>query len=137
MSHNNPVRAPHPVVSQFLGEAKVRLKGVQQGDNEPVEAPLPPTQAPSISKHDKKFTQFHRTHPQVFEYFKQHSLKAIEREFKNYSATAIMQVIKWQLLVEAKSSRYKGLQIDYGVNYAKMFSVQHPAHVGFFAKKGT
>ena len=72
-------------------------------------------------------------HPRVWELFCDFTFEMIGRGFKNYSAYAISERIRWELdsAGDDGQSNFK-LNNNYRPYFARWFMDQHPEHEGFF-----
>lgn len=80
----------------------------------------------------EQVTRYHQEHPEVWEMFVEYSFQMIRRGFKNYSAKAVFERIRWE-----KDAGGDGVtQFKVGNNhpafYARRFMRVFPAHDGFF-----
>jgi len=80
----------------------------------------------------EQVTRYHRDHPEVWEMFVKYSFQMIDRGFKNYSAKAVFERIRWE-----KDAGGDGItQFKVGNNhpafYARRFMRAFPEHDGFF-----
>lgn len=82
---------------------------------------------------DQKAAAFSKEHPNVSKLFIKFTLEAIARGFKNYSAYAIFERIRWET-DEADSdgkSTFK-LNNNYRPWFSRRFMERYPQHAGFF-----
>lgn len=86
---------------------------------------------PTVSS---KFWAFHSSHPDVYDWFKKLTKRAIEKGFKNYSAKGIIEQIRWETKGTIKEDGFK-VNNNYTALYARMFETEHPQHKGFFRKR--
>ena len=76
---------------------------------------------------------FHKENPIVMELFSQFTQQVIDRGFKNYSARAIFQRIRWETEHPDydKDSEFK-INDHYSPFYARAWMGLNPEHDGFF-----
>jgi hypothetical protein len=84
-----------------------------------------------------KFWEYHNKYPQVYNYFKQLTLEAIEqKKYKHFSARGIFQVMRFFRKdgIKADGFKYNNNNTPY---YVRMFEVEFPKYKGFFEKRKT
>ena len=83
---------------------------------------------------------FHNKHPEVWKLFVEFTHDVIRAGFKNYSANAIFERIRWEVdVVSMRSVVTEGanrkpfkLNNNYRAYYARRFHRMYPQHDGFF-----
>ena len=80
----------------------------------------------------EQVTQYHKKHPEVWDLFVSFAFQMIERGYKNYSAKAVFERIRWE-----KDAGGNGVtEFKVGNNhpsfYARRFMRKYPEHDGFF-----
>ena len=76
---------------------------------------------------------FHKKHPEVWNYFCKFTREAISRGFRNYSAYAIFERIRWEKdVADADGQSTFKVNNNYRPFYARWFMMTHPEHDGFF-----
>lgn len=81
-----------------------------------------------------EFLKYHNQHPEIWEVFKQKSLEAINKGFKNYSSKGIFELIRWHTGGDIKKDGFK-IKNDFTPDYARYFELQYPQYKGFFRMK--
>jgi hypothetical protein len=77
------------------------------------------------------FKKYHEENPQVWEAFKEYSLiSKNEKYFKNYSAAAIFEIIRWETEVRARD-KFK-VNNNFKADYARKMMNDYPEFEGFF-----
>ena len=79
----------------------------------------------------KTFERYHKEHPEIWEKFKETTLKAIDKGFKNYSSKSIFEIIRWHNQGELKKDGFK-INNNYTADYARHFIETHPQYKSFF-----
>ena len=76
---------------------------------------------------------FHLEHPEVWDLFVQFAFDRINRNYRCYSADAIMHRVRWETAAgdADKSDGYK-INDHHVTFYARRFMRQYPQHEGFF-----
>ena len=74
--------------------------------------------------------KFSAAHPEVWRLFSKFTFDRIGLGFKNYSANAIFERIRWET-DQAQGTEFK-LNNNYRPFYARAFMTQYPEHDGFF-----
>lgn len=70
--------------------------------------------------------------PKLYEEFERMTLEVIRQGFRSYSASAIVEVMRWRSdLREGPDSRLK-LNNNYRSRLARMFEDRNPEYAGFF-----
>lgn len=82
-------------------------------------------------KNYEAYLKFHQQNPRVWKLFEKFTLNRIDKGFKNYSAYAIMQRVRWEtdILTVGDSFKINNNHIPY---YARMFHTNHSERDGFF-----
>ena len=83
---------------------------------------------------------FHDEHPEVWRLFVKFTHNVIEAGFKNYSANAIFERIRWEVDVNKEPLRYVAkqnrqpfkLNNNYRAFYSRRFHKMYPSYDGFF-----
>lgn len=81
----------------------------------------------------EQFEKYDKENPQIYKEFEKTTRTLIGVGKKNYSAMAIMQIIRWHSEVEGNDS-YK-VNHNYFPLYARKFMDLNPEHKGFFRTK--
>jgi len=81
----------------------------------------------------KAANEYNKAHPQIWKMFVRFTFDRIARGFKNYSAYAIFERIRW----ETDAARLAGedefvLNNNYRPFYARWFMEKYPQYKGFF-----
>jgi hypothetical protein len=77
------------------------------------------------------FKKYDEENPHIWEEFKKYSFQAKKRQFKNYSAKGIFEVIRWHTAIEG-NDMFK-LNNNYHADYARKMMAEFPEFDGFFA----
>lgn len=82
----------------------------------------------------RKFLEYHRDNPHVYELFKEFALQIIKSGHKNFSARGIFHRIRWETYTD---DRFEPLKVNnnYSSGYARLFEQDYPEHKGFFRKR--
>jgi len=75
---------------------------------------------------------FHNKHPEVWDLFVRFSFEKIKCGFKNYSAKAIVERIRWESDVGGDGVAQFKIGNNYPSFYARRFMRAYPQHEGFF-----
>jgi len=75
---------------------------------------------------------FHENHPEVWDLFVQFSFQMINRGYKNYSANAIFERIRWEKDAGGDGVTQFKLGNNYRAFYSRRFMRVYPEHEGFF-----
>ena len=84
----------------------------------------------------EKWWDFHQDNPHVYELFERFAFQAIQAGFKNYSANAVFERIRWHTDIETQGSGFK-LSNNHRAYYARYFHTRNPDYDGFFRTKQT
>ena len=80
---------------------------------------------------DKKFNEYHRQNPHIYQAFEKKTLEAISRGYKHCSAKGVFEILRWETAVAANHDEYK-INNNYTPFYARLFMKNHPEHQEFF-----
>lgn len=81
----------------------------------------------------EQVTAFHKAHPEVWDLFCKFTMQMIDRGYRNYSAKAIFERIRWEKdSVGGDGVTSFKLNNNYTAFYARRFSRINPQHAGFF-----
>lgn len=78
------------------------------------------------------FKRFHAANPVVWELFERFAMQLVSKGRSAYSASAVLERIRWELNVETVGSTVK-INNNFVAYYARLFSAKHPQHAAFFA----
>lgn len=84
----------------------------------------PMTECPKNTRLWRKFLEYHSANPNVYEFYKQQTLEAINSGRELYSSKAINEYARW-------NSDYR-VGNNYTAYYARLFIEDHPQYKGFF-----
>lgn len=86
-----------------------------------------------IAPEESRFRRYHKENPAVYELFVRFTRQAISAGRKRFSATAIIQRIRWETAVTGND----GFKINnnYSSYYARLFIREYPQHEGFFVTR--
>ena len=77
-------------------------------------------------------TKFHNNHPEVFEKFEEFAFDRINRGYKNFSASAIIQRIRWDTGIGGDGKKEFKIANAHSTFYSMWFMEKYPEHNGFF-----
>ena len=81
----------------------------------------------------QQVTDFHKQHPEVWQLFVKFTFQMIDRGYRNYSAKAIFERIRWEKdSVGGDGVTSVKLNNNYTAFYARRFAKAYPEHEGFF-----
>jgi hypothetical protein len=80
----------------------------------------------------EQVAEFHRQHPEVWRLFVRFTFQMIERGYRNYSAKAIFERIRWEKDAGGDGVTCFKLNNNYTAFYARRFARAHPEHAEFF-----
>jgi len=78
------------------------------------------------------FAEFHRENPHVYSHFKDFATRAILAGVRRTSSKFIIERIRWELMVETRSSDFK-INNNFTSRYARLFIEDFPQHHELFA----
>ena len=87
------------------------------------------------SRHDEmreQVTAYHKKHPEVWQLFCEFTFQMINRGYKNYSAKAVFERIRWEKDAGGDGVSQFKVGNNYPAFYARRFMKAHPEHAGFF-----
>ena len=90
------------------------------------------------TRHDEIRDQcqaFHVEHPEVWELFVQFTFQMIDRGYKNYSAKAVFERIRWEKDAGGDGVSQFKLGNNYPAFYSRRFMRMYPEYDGFFRTK--
>jgi len=87
-----------------------------------------------LEKRKRKWWNWHKQNPQVWDKFESYTLEAINSGRKKYSHWAIINRIRWHNEIETRGGEFK-ISNDYICFYARLFHARHPQHKDFFRLK--
>jgi hypothetical protein len=87
-----------------------------------------------LDKRKRKWWEWHKKNPQVWDKFEEYTLEAINSGRKKYSHWAIINRIRWHNEIETRGGEFK-ISNDYICFYARLFHARHPQYKDFFALK--
>lgn len=87
-----------------------------------------------LDKRKRKWWEWHKKNPQVWDKFEEYTLEAIHSGRKKYSQWAIINRIRWHNEIETKGGEFK-ISNDHIGFYARLFHARHPQHQDFFTIK--
>lgn len=79
----------------------------------------------------EKFEIYHAENPQVFDLFKRYAIMAKDKGFKNFSAKAIFERLRWHYNIETVGDPFK-LNNNYTAYYARKLMTEDIRFDGFF-----
>lgn len=80
----------------------------------------------------KQVTAYHKKHPEVWNMFVDFSFQMIRRGYKNYSAKAVFERIRWEKDAGGNGVTEFKIGNNYPAFYARRFMKMYPEHDGFF-----
>lgn len=87
-----------------------------------------------LQERKRKWWEWHKENPQVWEKFLEYTLEAINSGRKHYSHWAIVNRIRWNTEIETKGKEFK-ISNDYICFYARLFNARFPEYNDFFKLK--
>ena len=88
----------------------------------------------SLEERKRKWWEWHKKNPMVYELFEKYTFNAIETGRQHYSHWAIVNRIRWDREIETQGGDFK-ISNDYIGFYARLFHARHPEYNGFFRLK--
>jgi len=82
----------------------------------------------------RKWWEYHKENPQVWELFEYYTLQVINKGYKNYGAKGVMERIRWHTEIETTGDRFK-ISNNHTAYYARFFHYKYPQYDGFFRTK--
>ena len=82
-----------------------------------------------------EFVQYDKQHPAVWRAFEQHALQLIADGHSRYSASTIVEHLRWSLPVDRKKGAFK-INNNHVRFFAQRFLDRHPQHADFFERRG-
>jgi hypothetical protein len=79
-----------------------------------------------------EFDRYHQDNPQVYEAFKRLTFQLINAGRENFSASAVVERIRWGVSIGEYGSDDFKINNNYRAFYARLFHMEHPNHDGFF-----
>lgn len=76
------------------------------------------------------FKNYDKENPKIWDEFKKYAFQAKKREFKNYSAKGIFEIIRWH--TDTKANDFFKLNNNYHADYARKMMSEFPEFSGFF-----
>lgn len=80
------------------------------------------------------FKRFHANNPGIWALFDRFTGEVVKSERPHYSASAIIERIRWHVDIETAGSEVK-INNNFVAYYARMFEAKNPRHMGFFQKR--
>ncbi len=77
------------------------------------------------------FGKFHAENPNVYKLFKRFTREALDRGFKNFSVSSIIERIRWETSIKTADDSFK-INNNHRAYYARMWMEDNPKHEGFF-----
>ena len=87
-----------------------------------------------LRERKKKWWEWHKENPQVWDKFKEYTFDAIGSGRRHYSHWAIVNRIRWNKEIETSGEDFK-ISNDYISFYARLFHAKYPEYDGFFKLK--
>lgn len=78
---------------------------------------------------------YHQENPQMYEAFKRFTFQVIESGRPYFSASGIMERIRWYTLIESRSADSFKVNENIKPFYARKFEMDYPEHKGFFRQR--
>lgn len=80
---------------------------------------------------EEQFQIYHSVNPHVYDLFYKFAKEALNRGYKNYSANAIFERIRWYIDVETEGDQFK-VNNNYRPYYARKLMEDEPIFQDFF-----
>ena len=87
-----------------------------------------------LEKRKRKWWEWHKRNPLVWEKFKEYALEAINSGRKHYSHWTIVNRIRWNREIETNGGEFK-ISNDFICFYARLFHAKYPEYGDFFKLK--
>jgi len=87
-----------------------------------------------LEKRKRKWWEWHKRNPLVWEKFKEYALEAISSGRKHYSHWTIVNRIRWNREIETNGGEFK-ISNDFICFYARLFHAKYPEYGDFFKLK--
>lgn len=75
---------------------------------------------------------YHKTNPEIWEWFVQLAFRKIKQNFSEWSADAIMHVVRFEIDVHPVTSDEYKICNNHIAFYARLFAQEYPEHSKFF-----
>ena len=95
---------------------------------------LEDTLVKALEDRKRKWWEWHKQNPMVYELFEKYTFDAITSGRNHYSHWAIINRIRWDREIETQGGDFK-ISNDYIGFYARLFHARHPQYDGFFKLK--
>jgi hypothetical protein len=82
----------------------------------------------------QKWWGWHNANPHVYVMFERYALRVIGTGKTQFSAWAIIQRMRWEVVIETKGDDFK-ISNDFIAYYSRLFHAYNPEHDGFFRTK--
>lgn len=82
----------------------------------------------------RKWWNYHKDNPHVYEYFDKYSREAIDSGAKKCSPWLIVGRIRWETAITTSDTDFK-ISNDYIAFYSRLFMHENPEYKGFFRTK--
>lgn len=82
---------------------------------------------------ERKFLDYHKENPHIYELFKRYALVAIESGRTRFGANSIIERIRWYSSVESEDDFGFKINNNHAPYYARLFVGQYPQHSKFFS----
>lgn len=84
----------------------------------------------------KQFKEYHAANPQIYEFIRRYSLKAIEKGHKNLSIEFVVNIVRWETSIKAGDDEFS-VNNNWKPWYSRMFMREFPQYEGFFRKRSS
>ena len=84
---------------------------------------------------EKKFWEYHRSNPHVFELFKKYAQEIRDSGFRHYGSKSIFERVRWHLDVETLDPEGFKMNNNYSSRYARLLMFEDPTFEGFFRNR--
>jgi len=87
------------------------------------------------SKLQLKFEEYHKNNPQVFDLFEKFAKKIRTIGYKNFGAKAIMERVRWEMIVSNTNNEPFKINNNYTSRYVRLLEDKDNSFEGFFRKR--
>jgi hypothetical protein len=82
----------------------------------------------------QRFERFVTNNPKIVQLYVDYTRKAIANGFRNYSVSALTEIIRWHVRVESKGEKFK-IPNSYRSRMSRYLVAKYPEFDGFFKQQ--
>jgi len=82
-----------------------------------------------------RFEEYHKKNPQVFDLFEKFAKKIRIVGYKNFGAKAIMERVRWEMIVSTTDNEPFKINNNYTSRYVRLLEEKDSSFEGFFRKR--